>query len=880
TETNFSFRSSQIKTEHRIIRFHSELRIQKKQSVAEEKKECHYLYTHKQTMSSIAGAIFTTLILVAFSSSVAVAEQEKGVRYDGRSLIINGKRQLLFSGSIHYPRSTPDMWPDLLGKAKRGGLNVIQTYVFWNVHEPVQGQYNFEGRNDIVKFIRTIGEMGMYVTIRVGPFIEAEWNHGGFPFWLREVKNITFRTDNPPFKYHMGRFVKMIVDKLKGEKLFASQGGPIIMSQVENEYGNVERVFQDSGSRYIQWAGTMVDRLETGVPWTMCKQIDAPDPLINTCNGRHCANTFSGPNRPNKPSLWTENWTSHYTVFGEPQHYRRSEELAFSVARWFARNGTHVNYYMYYGGTNFGRTTSPFSTTQYYDDAPLDEYGLEREPKWGHLKDLHRALKLSQKALLWGNPSVWMLSEDVEVCVYNQPRNNVCAAFLTNNNTKVAATVQFRGKEHYLPPFSVSILPDCKTVVYNTKTVVSQNNSRSFVKSRLANLRLKWEMYREVIPTQLGHTSLQPQELYNLTKDTTDYAWFTTDSNCRIQVKGEDLAVGRSSLEIEVANLGHAMVAFVNGEIVGAAHGNHDDNSFVLKAPISLKPEANSITLLGSVMGLPDSGAYMERRFAGPRGVSILGMKSGRLDLTYNGWGHQVGLDGEKAELYTEAGSRRVKWTQIQKKGRAVTWYKTSFYAPEGRNPVVVRMTGMGKGMVWINGNSIGRYWMSYLSPLGQPTQSEYHIPRSFMKRRLNLMVILEEEEKANPEKIEILTVNRDTICSDIAEDHIPTVKSWARQQGKILKIVDMVHPAAQLRCPFHKKIVSIDFASFGDPSGTCGSYAEGNCSSPLSKSVVEKLCIGKNGCDIPAERKLFDGFQDQCAQMQKRLAVQVKCGK
>ncbi|CAN0846104.1 Beta-galactosidase 14 [Linum grandiflorum] len=788
-------------------------------------------------MASIARAsAITTILVVLFFNSVSAAE-EMGVRYDGRSLIINGKRRLLFSGSIHYPRSTPDMWPDLLGKAKRGGLNVIQTYVFWNVHEPIQGQYNFEGRYDIVKFIRTIGEMGMYAAIRVGPFIEAEWNHGGFPFWLREVKNITFRTDNPPFKHHMRKFVEMIVDKLKGEKLFASQGGPIIMSQVENEYGNVERVFKDSGSRYVQWAGTMVQRLETGVPWTMCKQIDAPGPLINTCNGRHCANTFFGPNRPNKPSLWTENWTSHYTVFGDPQHYRRTEELAFSVARWFARNGTHVNYYMYYGGTNFGRTTSPFSTTQYYDEAPLDEYGLERGPKWGHLKDLHRALKLSQKALLWGNPSVWMLSEDVEVCVYDKPRKNVCAAFLTNNNTKVAATVEFRGKEYYLPSSSVSILPDCKTVVYNTNTVVSQHNARNFVRSRLANLKLKWEMYREVIPTQLGHSSLQPHELFNLTKDTTDYAWYTT----KIHVKKEDLDAGSSSLELQVASLGHAMVAFVNGECVGTAHGSHVEKSFVLKAPINLKPETNSITLLGSIMGLPDSGAYMERRYAGPRGVSIIGLKSGRLDLSSNGWGHQVGLDAENVEVYTEDGSCRVKWTQIQVQGRALTWYKTYFYAPEGRNPVVVRMTGMGKGMVWINGNSIGRYWMSYLTSLGQPTQSEYHIPRSFMKRRWNLMVILEEEEGANPEKIEILTVNRNTICSNIAENHIPTVKSWARQQGQIMKLVDKVQPTAQLRCPPQKKIVSIDFASFGDPNGTCGSYTVGTCSSALSKSIVHK---------------------------------------
>ncbi|CAN1307642.1 Beta-galactosidase 13 [Linum perenne] len=816
---------------------------------------------------------YATILLgfsIVFSTAAVVMAREHGVRYDGRSLIINGKRQLLFSGSIHYPRSTPDMWPDLLAKAKRGGLNVIQSYVFWNVHEPVQGQYNFKGRYDVVKFIKMIGEMGMYATIRVGPYVEAEWNHGGFPFWLREVNNITFRTDNPPFKYHMRKFVRMIVDKLKREKLFASQGGPIIMSQIENEYTNVERAYKEAGARYVQWAGTMAERLKTRVPWTMCKQIDAPDPVINTCNGRHCADTFTGPNKPYKPSLWTENWTTHYTVFGGPPHYRTAEEIAFSVARWFARDGTHVNYYMYYGGTNFGRTTSAFSTTQYYDEAPLDEYGLEREPKMGHLRDLHRALKLSQKAILWGSHSVWKPSEDVEISVYGQPNNDVCAAFLTNNNTEFEATVKFRGRKYHLPPFSVSILPDCKTVVYNTMTVVSQHNARGFMRSRLAHWNMKWEMYREVIPVDLGRRSRRPLELYNLTKDTTDYAWYTT----KIQVKKQNLAMeGRNlQLRLEVASLGHAMVAFA-----GTAHGSHDEKSFVLKTPIKLKPGSNSITLLGSLMGLPNSGAYLERRYAGPREGSIIGARFGSIRLTYNGWGHQVGLDGENARIYTENGSRKVKWAKVQMRGRALTWYKTYFYAPELRDPVAVRMTGMGKGMVWINGNSIGRYWMSYLSPLGQPTQSEYHIPRSFLKRGRNLMVVLEEEE-ANPNKIEILMVNRDVVCSEIPENHLPTVNSWARQHGKIIAVVDKVRAEAQLRCPFRKKIVSVEFASFGTPQGVCGSYSKGKCSSPLTKLIVEKFCLGKNGCNIPVERRLFDRYKDRCPRVSKRLVVQVKC--
>ncbi|KAK1589372.1 hypothetical protein Q3G72_033352 [Acer saccharum] len=185
---------------------------------------------------------------MVFSTSVhgENLKLKKGVTYDGRSLFINGERELLFSGSIHYPRVPPES--DIIKKAKAGGLNVIQTCVFWNVHEPVQGQFNFERNYNLTKSIRMIGESGMFATLRVGPFIEAEWSLGGFPFWLREVPNITFRTDNPPFKYHMKKFTKMIINMMKEEKLYASQGGPIILSQIENEYNAVEDALKESGT--------------------------------------------------------------------------------------------------------------------------------------------------------------------------------------------------------------------------------------------------------------------------------------------------------------------------------------------------------------------------------------------------------------------------------------------------------------------------------------------------------------------------------------------------------------------------------------------------------------------------------------------------------
>ncbi|XP_010446366.1 PREDICTED: beta-galactosidase 14-like [Camelina sativa] len=805
-------------------------------------------------------------------------EKKKGVSYDETSLIINGKRELLFSGSVHYPRSTPEMWPSIIDKAKAGGLNTIQTYVFWNVHEPEQGKYDFSGRFDLVKFIKLIHEKGLYVTLRLGPFIQAEWSHGGLPYWLREVPEIYFRTDNKPFKEHTERYVRKILGMMKEEKLFASQGGPIVLGQIENEYNAVQLAYKENGERYIKWAANLVESMKLGIPWVMCKQNDAPDNVINACNGRHCGDTFKGPNRHDKPSLWTENWTTQFRVFGDPPTHRTVEDIAFSVARYFSKNGSHVNYYMYHGGTNFGRTSAHFVTTRYYDDAPLDEYGFEKEPKYGHLRHVHRALRLCKKALFWGQLRVQKLGPDTEVRYHEQPGTKVCAAFLSNNNTRETNTIKFNGQNYVLPSRSISILPDCKTVVYNTAQIVAQHSWRNFVKSeKTTSEGLKFEMFHENIASKLGGDSLIPGELYYLTKDKTDYAWYTTS----IKIEADDLPDKKGLKTIlRVASLGHALIVYVNGEYAGNAHGSHEMKSFVFEKPINLKTGDNHISILGVLTGLPDSGSYMEHRYAGPRAVSIIGLKSGTRDLTENNeWGHLAGLEGEKKEVYTEKGSKKVQWEKDGER-KPLTWYKTYFETPEGENTVAIRMKGMGKGLIWVNGNGVGRYWMSFLSPLGEPTQTEYHIPRSFMKekKKKNMLVILEEEPGVKLEAIDFVLVNRDTICSFVGENYPVSVKSWKREGPKIVSRSKDMKLKAVMKCPPEKQMVAVEFASFGDPTGTCGNFTMGKCSASKSKEVVEKTCLGKNRCSIVVARETFGG--KECSEIVKTLAVQVKCEK
>lgn len=513
------------------------------------------------------------VLLLWWMLSAAPTSYCANVTYDHRALVIDGQRRVLISGSIHYPRSTPEMWPDLVQKSKDGGLDVIETYVFWNLHEPVRSQYDFEGRKDLVKFVKTVADAGLYVHLRIGPYACAEWNYGGFPVWLHLVPGIVFRTDNEPFKAEMKRFTAKIVDLMKGEKLYASQGGPIILSQIENEYGNpgIESAYGPAGKSYVNWAANMAVSLDTGVPWVMCQQADAPDPIINTCNGFYC-DQFK-PNSNQKPKMWTENWSGWFLSFGGAVPYRPVEDLAFSVARFFQLGGTLQNYYMYHGGTNFGRTTGgPFISTSYDYDAPLDEYGLIRQPKWGHLKDVHKAVKLCEAALVATDPTVTSLGPNLEAAVYKT--GSKCAAFLANVGTQSDATVKFNGNSYRLPAWSVSILPDCKNVVLNTAKINSATMVPSFIHQSLNSnvdsseaIGSDWSWINEPVGISLdsAFVKLGLLEQINTTADKSDYLWYSLSTN----IKGDEPFLDGSQTVLHVESLGHALHVFINGKLAG-----------------------------------------------------------------------------------------------------------------------------------------------------------------------------------------------------------------------------------------------------------------------------------------------------------------------
>ncbi|PNX89920.1 beta-galactosidase 7-like protein, partial [Trifolium pratense] len=421
------------------------------------------------------------------------------------------------------------------------------------------------------------------------PYVCAEWNYGGFPMWLHNLPGIQLRTDNAVFKEEMKIFTTKIVTMCKEAGLFAPQGGPIILAQIENEYGDVISSYGEAGNAYINWCAQMAVSQNVGIPWIMCKQSNAPSPIINTCNGYYC-DDFK-PNNPKSPKMFTENWIGWFQKWGEKRPHRTAEDSAFSVARFFQNGGVLQNYYMYHGGTNFGRTAGgPYIMTAYDYDAPLDEYGNLNQPKWGHLKQLHAAIKSGEKFLT--NASITITEkqhgDSVYVKSYKMQGSWESFCFLSNvHNSKDAQVELYPNIKYYVPAWSVSILKNCQVEIFNTANVEVQTNK--YVKKPAGNSSLTWTWTSEPVEDTLqGVGIFNASELLEqkaITVGASDYLWYMTT------VHINDTSTWKNS-NLQVNTTGHVLHGYVNGQyIVGHAHyGPFFDmvNTGIVGGPVKL----------------------------------------------------------------------------------------------------------------------------------------------------------------------------------------------------------------------------------------------------------------------------------------------------
>uniref|UniRef100_A0ACD5Z522 Uncharacterized protein n=1 Tax=Avena sativa TaxID=4498 RepID=A0ACD5Z522_AVESA len=821
------------------------------------------------SMEHAAVAMMALLVLASVCSFPGASCAK--VSYDDRALLIDGERRIILSGSIHYPRSTPEMWPDLIKKAKDGGLNTIETYVFWNGHEPRPREYNFAGNYDIMRFFSEVQKAGMYAILRIGPYVCGEWNYGGLPAWLRKIPGMQFRLHNEPFEREMETFTTLIVNKMKDANMFAEQGGPIILAQIENEYGNIQSGLpdQESATKYIHWCAEMANNQNVSVPWIMCQQSnDLPPNVLETCNGFYC-HDFKP--KGNMPKIWTENWTGWFKSWDKPDYHRPAEDVAYAVAMFFQNRGSVQNYYMYHGGTNFGRTSGgPYITTSYDYDAPLDEYGNIRQPKYGHLKQLHAVLTSMEKHLVYGQQNETSFDDKVKATKYTLDDGS-SACFISNSHDNEDVNVTFEGSVYQVPAWSVSVLPDCKTVAYNTAKVKTQT-SVMVKKENAVSQGLKWFWLPELLkPFYTDRTgSLRSNELLEQIvtgADESDYLWYKTS-----------LTSGAAEeFTLYVNTTGHELYAFVNGELAGYQHSVNGPYIFQFQAPAKLRAGKNYISLLSATVGLKNYGASFELMPAGIVGgpVKLVRADGSAIDLSHNTWTYKTGLYGESIQIHLDKPDLEWTFPRTVPVNRPFSWYKAIFHTPAGKDAVVVDLAGLNKGMVYVNGHNLGRYWTSYiagdmdgchrcdyrgeyktwgnqekcLTGCHEIGQRFYHVPRSFLNTGGLNTIVLFEEAGGDPTKVNFRTVKVGPVCVDA-------------EKGD----------AITLSCAHGGTISSIDVASFG-LGGQCGAY-EGGCESKAAMEALSAACIGKESCTV----SYTDDFQSSGCEGSSVLTVQATC--
>lgn len=301
-----------------------------------------------------------------------------------QDFLLDGEPLQILSGALHYFRVHPDLWADRIRKARLMGLNTIETYVAWNAHAPERGVFDLTGGLDLGHFLDLVAAEGLHAIVRPGPYICAEWDNGGLPAWLMATPGVGVRTAEPQFLDAIASFYDEVLGVVAPRQV--TRGGPVLLVQVENEYG----AYGDDEQYLRALVGLIRDR-GIDVPLTTCDQ--ANDEML----GRgglpelHRTATFGSrsPERlatlrrhqPTGPLMCMEYWDGWFDSWGEQHHTTDSGDAAADLDLLLGA-GASVNLYMFHGGTNVGFTNGANDkgtylpiTTSYDYDAPLAEDG-------------------------------------------------------------------------------------------------------------------------------------------------------------------------------------------------------------------------------------------------------------------------------------------------------------------------------------------------------------------------------------------------------------------------------------------------------------------------------------------------------------------------
>ena len=343
--------------------------------------------------TTIQSMALASLLMLA-PATMKAAKKTGTFTTGNKTFLLNGKPFIVKAAELHYPRIPRAYWEHRIKMCKALGMNTVCLYVFWNIHEQQEGVFDFTGNNDVAAFCRLCQKNNMYVIVRPGPYVCAEWEMGGLPWWLLKKKNIRLREQDPYFMQRVEVFEKEVGKQLA--PLTIQNGGPIIMVQVENEYGSygkdkpyvsaIRDIVKKSGFDKVSlfqcdWSSNFTNNGLDDLTWTM-----------NFGTGANIDNQFKrlGELRPNAPKMCSEFWSGWFDKWGARHETRPAKDMVEGIDEMLSK-GISFSLYMTHGGTSFGHWAGANSpgfqpdVTSYDYDAPINEWGLAT-PKFYELQ--------------------------------------------------------------------------------------------------------------------------------------------------------------------------------------------------------------------------------------------------------------------------------------------------------------------------------------------------------------------------------------------------------------------------------------------------------------------------------------------------------------
>ena len=337
-----------------------------------------------------------TLLLAVLLLAGCAGNKPRTFEAGKNTFLLNGKPFVVKAAEVHYPRIPREYWEHRIEMCKALGMNTLCLYVFWNLHEETPGKYDFTGNKDIAAFCKLAQKHGMYVIVRPGPYVCAEWEMGGLPWWLLKNDSVQLRTLDPFYMQHVGAFMHEVGKQL--QDLQITRGGNIIMVQVENEYGSygTDKPYVSAIRDTVRAAGF------TEVPLFQCDWSsnflnNGLDDLLWTINfgtGADIDKQFAKLKevRPDAPLMCSEFWSGWFDHWGR-KHETRDGQIMVDGLKEMMDKGISFSLYMTHGGTTFGwwggANNPAYSAmcSSYDYDAPISEAGWTTD-KYFALRDM------------------------------------------------------------------------------------------------------------------------------------------------------------------------------------------------------------------------------------------------------------------------------------------------------------------------------------------------------------------------------------------------------------------------------------------------------------------------------------------------------------